>query len=153
MEAALNAKLDFKGSFSFKSSYSQAPNPALRLSDLGPIGLPLSAREAEVIKSRAEQEPFGMGDRTIVDKSVRDTWEMDAKMVDCISFTWLCLCVIDVVTFRLPLIIPTGTHGYPRWLGKSARPWALMLLRVFLDVSYTSCYYTRRDHSKLGKPA
>lgn len=38
-------------------------------------------RDAEAIKSRANQAPFGMGERTVVDKSVRDTWELDASQV------------------------------------------------------------------------
>ena len=33
------------------------------------------------MKQCAEQAPFGMADRTIVDKSVRDTWEIDAAKV------------------------------------------------------------------------
>lgn len=74
-------KSNFQAAFSFNNSYADIPNPALKLSDLGIVGLPLSTRDAEAIKSRSIQAPFGMGERTVVDKTVRDTWEMDAKLV------------------------------------------------------------------------
>ena len=43
----------FKGLYAFSRSYIDAPNPALELlvNDIGFIGLPLSKREADVIKS------------------------------------------------------------------------------------------------------
>ena len=81
LENALEENLDFPGAISFHRVYPDAPNPGLQVSDLGPIGLPLSAREAQVIKTRAEQAPFGMGERTVVDTSVRDTWQLDAEKV------------------------------------------------------------------------
>ncbi|EKM60042.1 uncharacterized protein PHACADRAFT_138464 [Phanerochaete carnosa HHB-10118-sp] len=68
--------------------YPDAPNPVLKLDGLGTIGLPLSTRDAEAIKSRAVQAPFGMGERTVVDKTVRDTWETDSKKVNFASPRW-----------------------------------------------------------------
>ena len=53
----------------------------MHVTDLGPIGLPLSAREAEVVKTRCSLARFGMGERTVIDRNVRDTWEIDASMV------------------------------------------------------------------------
>lgn len=77
----LTGDVDFKGSFSFHRAYPDAPNPCLQLADLGAVGLPLSTRDVEAVKSRCTQAPFGKGERTLVDKNVRDTWEMDSKMV------------------------------------------------------------------------
>ncbi len=34
------------------------------------------------MKSHCSQAPFGKGEHTLVDKKVRDTWEMDADQVD-----------------------------------------------------------------------
>ncbi|EED79522.1 predicted protein, partial [Postia placenta Mad-698-R] len=76
------------GSFAFHHSYPKAPNPTLYLDGLGHIGLPLSIRDAEAIKSKANQAPFGMGERTVVDKSVRDTWELDASQVRFDNPAW-----------------------------------------------------------------
>jgi hypothetical protein len=55
--------------------------PILALGDLGTFGLPLSPRDAELIKTRCTQAPFGKGERTVVDREVRDTWEMDTSEV------------------------------------------------------------------------
>ncbi|KAJ3551126.1 hypothetical protein NM688_g4911 [Phlebia brevispora] len=85
---ALQMKLDFAGAVSFHRVYPNAPNPCLVLSDLGTVGLPLSSRDAEAIKSRAEQAPFGIGERTVVDKSVRDTWQMSPDMVKFANLAW-----------------------------------------------------------------
>ena len=73
----------FTGSFAYERTYLDAPIPGLNIlaNDIGPIGLPLNEREANVVKSGCKQAPFGKGERTVVDKSVRDTWEMDASMV------------------------------------------------------------------------
>lgn len=71
----------FKGAFSFNKTYTTAPNPVLSIDGLGTLGLPLSTRDAAAIKAFSEQAPVGKADKTIVDKSVRDTWEIDASKV------------------------------------------------------------------------
>lgn len=82
MEEALDRDdINFKGDFSFKKTYEDAPNPTLSLSGMGLVGLPLSVRDAEAIKTNCIQAPFGKGDKTLVDKTVRDTWEMDGSLV------------------------------------------------------------------------
>jgi hypothetical protein len=63
------------------SLYPSAPNPCLRIDGLGDIGLPLSARDAHSITQCAIQAPFGHGERTTVDKTIRDTWEIDGSKV------------------------------------------------------------------------
>ncbi|KAJ3542327.1 hypothetical protein NM688_g5980 [Phlebia brevispora] len=88
LEDALRQTLNFTGAISFHQSYQNAPNPGITLPDVGPVGLPLNPREAEVIKAHAEQAPFGMGERTVVDTSIRDTWQMDARTVKFRNPTW-----------------------------------------------------------------
>ncbi|KAF7332515.1 hypothetical protein MKEN_00133700 [Mycena kentingensis (nom. inval.)] len=65
----LKENLDFKGNFAFGRSYADAPNPCLTLDGAG-------------------LAPFGKGERTIVDKDVRDTWEMDASKVQFRNPAW-----------------------------------------------------------------
>lgn len=74
-------KLDFGDSFSFHKTFEDAPNPVLSIAKLGTVGLPLSARDAAAIKAEAQQAPFGKGEHTVVDKTVRDTWQLDASEV------------------------------------------------------------------------
>ncbi|KAJ6599163.1 hypothetical protein DFH09DRAFT_27215 [Mycena vulgaris] len=130
-ERVLNKPLDFQGSFYFHKTYSEFPNPILRLGSLGHIGLPLSSREAEHIKVHCVQAPFGKGERTLVDKSVRDTWEMDASQVHFDNPAWktfmvqvsqevclkLGLAAKQVSTVRCEpyklLLYETGSHFLP----------------------------------------
>lgn len=51
-------------------------NPGLHLKNGGSIGLPLSNRDAEVIIAASHAAPFGKGEQTVVDSSVRKTWEL-----------------------------------------------------------------------------
>lgn len=64
-------ELAFPASSSFICAYPEAPNPCLNVRGIGTIGLPLHARDAEAIKTRASQAPFGKATETMVDKSVR----------------------------------------------------------------------------------
>jgi hypothetical protein len=88
LETLLKSDLEYKGSFAFSHTYSDAPNPLLTLSDLGNFGLPLSPRDAQLVKNRCIHAPFGKGERTVVDTEVRDTWEMDAKDVIFRNVEW-----------------------------------------------------------------
>ena len=60
-----------------------APNPGMRVD--GPVGtvlgLPLDSVSAERPKTCCTLAPFGKGTRTVVDRTVRDTWEVDASQV------------------------------------------------------------------------
>ncbi|EJD55223.1 hypothetical protein AURDEDRAFT_35671, partial [Auricularia subglabra TFB-10046 SS5] len=76
------------GSFYFSRTYEDAPNPILRLAELDTVGLPLSKRDASAIIDKCEQAPFGKGERTVVDKEVRDTWQMDATEVNFDNPAW-----------------------------------------------------------------
>ncbi|EJD55226.1 hypothetical protein AURDEDRAFT_140854, partial [Auricularia subglabra TFB-10046 SS5] len=87
LEDALD-HVDFQGSFYFSRTYDDAPNPILRLAELDLIGLPLSQRDAAAIIGKSEQAPFGKGERTVVDKEVRDTWQMDAQKVIFSNSAW-----------------------------------------------------------------
>ena len=72
-------KSSFTGKFSFHRTYADAPNPSMRVTGLGTIGLPLDANAAERLKSHCQPAPFGKGTQTVVDRTVRDTWEVDAS--------------------------------------------------------------------------
>lgn len=77
----------------------------LNLTKLGVVGLPLSAREAVAIKKECKQAPFGKGERTVVDKNVRDTWEMDASKVGAVA-TSLSMAVLPLEKVKF---------GNPKW--------------------------------------
>jgi predicted 2-oxoglutarate/Fe(II)-dependent dioxygenase YbiX len=68
-------KIDRPGSFCVSGSVP-AVLPGLEIKRLGPIGFPLTAEQAEKIKERCEQAPYGKGEETVVDTSVRRVWQM-----------------------------------------------------------------------------
>lgn len=55
------------------------PNPGLEVEGVGQIELPLSHDSAPALIEVCNQAPFGKGSSTLVDKQVRDTWEVDAS--------------------------------------------------------------------------
>lgn len=66
-----------KSSFFAKGNVGEV-NVGLHVQNIGNIGLPISAHYAQRIISVRRQAPFGKGSDTIVDSSVRKTWEIDA---------------------------------------------------------------------------
>ncbi|PIL31358.1 hypothetical protein GSI_06057 [Ganoderma sinense ZZ0214-1] len=84
----LEGGLEFTGAISYNKTYPTAPNPVLDIEGLGTVGLPLGLRDAAAIKACAEQAPFGMADQTVIDKTVRDTWEIDGRKVNFENAAW-----------------------------------------------------------------
>src|SRR4051794_28508713 len=74
LRAALK-KIDRPGTFCTSGS-APAVLPGLEVEGVGPIGLPLTAKQAEELKARCEQAPYGKGEETLVDTSVRRVWRL-----------------------------------------------------------------------------
>ncbi|KAF6756349.1 hypothetical protein DFP72DRAFT_284134 [Ephemerocybe angulata] len=85
---ALAQDFKFSGSYFHRSRHPGAPNPGLTVAGIGSIGLPLSERDAKLLISRAAQAPFGKGDQTVVDTSVRDTWEIEPASISFRNPNW-----------------------------------------------------------------
>jgi hypothetical protein len=69
------AMIDRSGAF-FVSGSAPALLPGLEVDGLGPIGLPLGAKQAKDLIKLCEQAPYGKGTKTAVDTSVRRVWRM-----------------------------------------------------------------------------
>src|SRR5712671_2761582 len=69
------SQIDRPGTFCVSGS-APAVLPGLEVEGLGPIGLPLTAEQANELKKRCEQAPYGKGDETLVDTSVRRVWQL-----------------------------------------------------------------------------
>ncbi|KAF2822300.1 hypothetical protein CC86DRAFT_458759 [Ophiobolus disseminans] len=61
---------------------------SLDVNVIGTVGLPLSLRDAQAIASIAKRSPFGKGVETVIDESVRKTWELDAAEFHCRNPAW-----------------------------------------------------------------
>ncbi|CAL4069379.1 unnamed protein product, partial [Meganyctiphanes norvegica] len=48
---------------------------------IGPIEFPLKKYQGELLKKKSTAAPFGRGSKTIVDKSIRNAWQINAKDV------------------------------------------------------------------------
>lgn len=62
--------------------------PGLNIEGIGEIGFPLQKEIAEKIISKAHQAPFGKGAATIMDTTIRNTWEIDAAQIKFTNIKW-----------------------------------------------------------------
>ncbi len=62
--------------------------PELHIKGVGEIAFPLLAAQAREIIARAEAAPFGRGDKTVYDDSVRKCWQVDAAGFSCKAKAW-----------------------------------------------------------------
>jgi len=69
------SKIDRPGTFCVSGSV-QTVLPGLEVDGLGPIGLPLTGNQAKDLKKLCEQAPYGKGEKTLVDTSVRRVWRL-----------------------------------------------------------------------------
>ena len=79
---------DTLGEFATFGSFDEAPAPGLHVSGLGDVPLPLSPRDAKEIAKLCRQAPFGKGSETIVDTSVRNTWELSSDQFRLRNPAW-----------------------------------------------------------------
>ncbi|RGP69365.1 2og-fe oxygenase superfamily [Fusarium sporotrichioides] len=63
-------------------------NPGLTIDGGNQIPLPLKEDDAQTIKGVCRQAPFGHGDKTLVDTSIRNTWELDASKFELRNPEW-----------------------------------------------------------------
>jgi hypothetical protein len=76
------------------ASYAQLrlPNPAdtfsLFVHGVGGISVPLQEEQARQLIAQSRQAPYGKGSETIVDTSVRNTWELDASQFEFRNPAW-----------------------------------------------------------------
>jgi hypothetical protein len=66
-----------QGEFAHFEVHKSSPHPGLQVGGHHDIPLPLVPRDAETIKSYCQQAPFGRKDETVLDLSVRKTWQLD----------------------------------------------------------------------------
>ncbi|KAF2669631.1 hypothetical protein BT63DRAFT_372812 [Microthyrium microscopicum] len=79
-----------QSSGSFASSAPLAPfvDPGLVVGGIGAIPLPLNKDDADNLIAQCHQAPFGKGEQTIVDKAVRNTWELSPENFALQSPQW-----------------------------------------------------------------
>ena len=76
------------GTFACAKVLTEAPNPALAIQDYGLVGLPLSDTAAASLVRLAKAAPFGKGSETLVDTTVRNTWEIEGHKIKMENPRW-----------------------------------------------------------------
>jgi len=74
--------------FACGETISEYPNPGLVLNEHGTVGLPLSSHDAQAIISKARQSPFGKGAETLVDTTVRKSWQLEPSQFQIRNPQW-----------------------------------------------------------------
>lgn len=65
------------------------PPPALKINGVdGFVGLPVGECQARAIVAVCTQAPYGRGQETIVDRSVRSTWQLDPSQIVIMNPQW-----------------------------------------------------------------
>jgi len=80
-------KIDRPGTFCVSGS---APSvlPGLEVHGMGPVGLPLTAKQAKEIIKQCDQAAYGKGEETLVDTSVRRVWRMEPGRFSLTNPDW-----------------------------------------------------------------
>jgi hypothetical protein len=76
------------GSFAIFGSFENFVLPGIVVDKVGAIPLPLSSRDAQSLIQVSSRAPFGKGGQTLVDESVRKTWEINGSMVSFSNHKW-----------------------------------------------------------------
>ena len=76
------------GSFATFGSSTTFALPGIIVEDVGAIRLPLSSYDARSLIQASRKAPFGKGDQTLVDETVRKTWEIDGSRVSFSNNAW-----------------------------------------------------------------
>ncbi|KAK4215753.1 hypothetical protein QBC37DRAFT_386003 [Rhypophila decipiens] len=69
------------GSFAAFTPVWFGEQPRIAVDGVGDISIPLQEDQARQLINKARQAPFGKGSDTVVDTSIRNTWELDASQV------------------------------------------------------------------------
>ncbi|KIL57621.1 hypothetical protein M378DRAFT_27894 [Amanita muscaria Koide BX008] len=108
LATVLDKSFGYKGSFAYSENRPDAPNPFLTITDIGPISLPLSELDAKRIITCATQAPFGLGMSTVIDKEVRDTWQIDPSLVNFQNPAWDSFLKSNIANISSGLGLPDG---------------------------------------------
>ncbi len=94
------------GSFATHGSYDSFVPPGLSIQSIGQVRLPLTQDDARSLVDASCQAPFGKGAETVVDKSVRNTWEISSEQIKFLNPAWQsCLDhVVGKAAFGLGIV-------------------------------------------------
>ncbi len=75
---------------------------------LGRLRFPLSAATAQRLRAIAHPAPFGKRDETLYDPKVRNTWEVEARLLKIDQRTWRLALADQLAVIQKRLGLPPG---------------------------------------------
>ncbi|KAF4985664.1 hypothetical protein FGRMN_11132 [Fusarium graminum] len=115
-EDLLDAITDIRstGTFASSSSISRPAVLPIHVNGVGEIALPLGEYQARQLIAQAHQAPYGKGSDTLVDTTVRNTWELNPSQFNIESppWTWLIRQLCDNVATSLGINTRVYAHIY-----------------------------------------
>lgn len=84
----LLSEIEHSGSFLTSQSCLSAVFPGLHIPGIGQIRLPLSPDDAKAIIQLCHASPFGKGSETVIDDSVRKSWELNTNQFSIQNPSW-----------------------------------------------------------------
>ncbi|KAL8938341.1 MAG: hypothetical protein Q9216_003942 [Gyalolechia sp. 2 TL-2023] len=82
------SKVHSAGSFAAFGVIDAFVNPGISVEPIGIVRLPLSQEDANSLVQASQKAPFGKGNQTLVDESVRKTWQIDAEKIQYLNSGW-----------------------------------------------------------------
>jgi hypothetical protein len=88
--------------------------PGLTAPGLGDIGVPVSVKDAEALIKHSEPAPYGRGEETLYDPSVRRVWQINPANFELRNPAWsACLArIVDAVRAKLGVMEKVRAHLY-----------------------------------------
>ena len=105
--ARLLGALDDSSRFSVQRT-AVADDLAVEIVGLGPLELPVSAAQVKELRSIARPARYGLGEQTLTDPRVRDTWELPKSRVRIDGRRWNKTLTPVLDELRLELGLPDG---------------------------------------------
>jgi hypothetical protein len=82
-------EIEVAGSFATGGIVHDCPNRGICIDGGGSIRLPLSEAEDRALAHQSRQAPFGKNRQTLIDETVRKTWEIGAERITFRNPRWL----------------------------------------------------------------
>ena len=93
----------------FSAQRTAAPDDLIiEIGGVGPLELPVSATQVKRLRSIARPARYGLGEKTLVDSRVRDTWELPKSRVRIDRRRWNTTLVPVLDELRAELGLPDG---------------------------------------------
>ncbi|KAF7323327.1 WW domain-containing protein [Mycena chlorophos] len=81
LELLLRRDFSFPGQYCHAATMTSAANPGLSIKGIGIVGLPLSDRDAELVRRLVSSS-------SSAEQMMSNTWELDAQSIECLNPAW-----------------------------------------------------------------